>query len=61
MVENGLLKIPYGLKIPQDAQLSILLTRKDENSISVFYGNESFSFLENKPDLYNDNDIFKKP
>jgi hypothetical protein len=58
-VENGLLKIPDGLKIPRDAQLSILLTRKDENTISIFNGNESFSFLESEPDLYSDEDILK--
>jgi len=58
-VENGILKIPDGLKIPQDSQLSILLTRRDEESISIIEGNESFSFLENEPDLYSDEDVLK--
>jgi len=56
-VENGILKIPGDLKIPHDAQLSILLTKKDEKDISFLEGNKSFSFLENEPDLYSDDDI----
>jgi len=56
-VENGILKIPRDLKIPPDAQLSVLLTKKDEVDISFLEGNRSFSFLEDEPDLYTDEDI----
>jgi hypothetical protein len=57
--ENGLLKIPEDFKVPEDAQLSILLTRRDEDYISIFDRNESFSFLASEPDLYGDKDILK--
>jgi hypothetical protein len=56
-VENGILKVPTDLKIPADTQLSILLTKKDEEDISFLEGNKSFSFLGEEPDIYSDNDI----
>ncbi len=56
-VENGILKIPDNLRIPPEAQLSILLTRKDGKDFSFLEGNKSFSFLEDEPDLYSDTDI----
>ncbi len=56
-VENGVLKLPENFQIPPNNQLSILLTRKGEEEISVFDGNDSFSFLYNEPDLYSDADI----
>ena len=56
-VENGILKISQDFNIPPDAQLSILLTKKDEVDISFLEGNRSFSFLEEEPDLYTDDDI----
>ncbi len=56
-IENGVLKIPNDFRIPPEAQLSILLTRKEEKDISFLEGNKSFSFLEEEPDLYDDADI----
>jgi len=56
-VENGVLKIPDNFKIDPEKQLSILLTKKGEEEISVFEGNDSFSFLYSEPDLYSDADI----
>lgn len=56
-VENGVLKIPDNFKIDPENQLSILLTKKGEEDISLFEGNDSFTFLYNEPDLYNDADI----
>lgn len=56
-VEDGILKIPQELDIPPDAQLSVLLTKKDEIDISFLEGNKSFSFLEEEPDIYSDDDI----
>lgn len=56
-VEDGILKIPQGLNIPPDTQLSVLLTKKDEVDISAIEGNESFSFLVKEPDIYSDEDI----
>lgn len=56
-VENGILKIPNNVKVPEDAQPSILLTKKDEVDISFLEGNKSFSFWEDEPDLYSDEDI----
>jgi len=57
IVENGILKIPDNFKIDPENQLSILLTKKGEDDISVFQGNDSFSFLYDEPELYNDNNI----
>lgn len=56
-VENGILKIPTDLRIPTGAQLSILLTKKEERDFSFLEGNKSFSFLEDEPELYSDKDI----
>lgn len=56
-VENGVLKIPDNFKIDPENQLSILLTKKGEEDISLFEGNDSFTFLYDEPDLYNDADI----
>jgi hypothetical protein len=57
IVEDGILKVPDNFKIEPESQLSILLTKKGEEEISVFEGNDSFSFLYSEPDLYNDTDI----
>lgn len=56
-VENGVLKLPENFQIPAGNQLSILLTTKGEEEISVFDKNDSFSFLYNEPDIYSDKDI----
>lgn len=56
-IENGLLRIPDNFKIEPENQLSILLTKKGEEEISVFDGNDSFAFLYSEPDLYSDADI----
>lgn len=59
-IENGLLRIPDNFNIDPDHQLSILLTKKGEEEISVFEGNDSFSFLYSEPDLYSDADIISE-
>ena len=56
-VENGVLKVPDDFKLSPENQLSILLTRKDEDVTSFLEGNNSFSFLYDEPDLYTDADI----
>lgn len=59
-IENGLLRIPDNFNIDPEHQLSILLTKKGEEEISVFEGNDSFSFLYSEPDLYSDADIISE-
>lgn len=56
-VENGILKVPDDFKLSPENQLSILLTRKDEEVTSFLEGNNSFSFLYDEPDIYSDADI----
>ena len=56
-IEDGILKVPENITIPPDAQLSVLLTKKDEDPILYLEGNKSFSFLDYEPDLYSDDDI----
>ena len=59
IIENGVLKIPDDMIIPNDTQISVLLTKTGEDIIEFTQGNKSFSFLEDEPDLYSDADLLK--
>jgi hypothetical protein len=67
IIENGVLKLPPGLKLPPEVRTATLVVNEDlhpnddldtlEFKLALLRDNPSLAFLDDEPDLYSLEDI----